>query len=83
MLALVNFFAVVVTVMRFQKHLITGYIVLAVAAWFMANRVVRTYGIRGATILYTILMAVLALIFAGIMFFFINRRSREVKLKKV
>ena len=82
MLALVNFFAVVVTVMRYQKHLITGYVVLAVAAWFMANRVVRTYGIRGATVLYTILMALLALIFAGLMFYFISRRSREVRLKK-
>jgi O-antigen/teichoic acid export membrane protein len=82
MLALVNFFAVVVTVMRFQKHLISGYIVMAVAAWLMANKVVRLYGIRGATILYTILMAVQALIFAGVTFYFIKRRGREVKTKK-
>lgn len=78
MLALVNFFAVVVTVMRYQKHLIFGYVVLAILAWLMANRTVRMFGIRGATILYTILMAGLAVIFAGVMFLFIKKRARSL-----
>lgn len=78
MLALVNFFSVVVTVMRYQKHLTSGYVVLAVLAWLMANRTVAAYGIRGATILYTVLMAALSLIFAGVMFFFIRKRAAEV-----
>ena len=46
----------------------------AFLAWLMANRTVRMYGIRGATILYTILMAGLAVIFAGVMFLFIKKR---------
>lgn len=78
MLALVNFFSVVVTVMRYQKHLSFGYVILAVLAWIMANRTVSLYGIRGATILYTSLMAALAAIFAGVMFFFIRKRARLV-----
>ena len=78
MLALVNFFSVVVTVMRYQKHLISGYVILAVLAWLMANKTVRMYGIRGATILYTLLMAGLAVIFVGIMFFFIKKRERSL-----
>ena len=78
MLALVNFFSVVVTVMRYQKHLIFGYVVLAVLAWLMANRTVRMYGIRGATILYTVLMAGLAVIFAAVMFLFIKKRARSL-----
>lgn len=75
MLALVNFFSVVVTVMRYQKYLTTGYVVLAGAAFIMANRVVRSYGIRGATILYTALMTVLAAIFAVIIVCFIRKRQ--------
>ena len=82
MLALVNFFAVIVTVMRYQKHLTSGYIVMAVIAWFLANRAVSTYGIRGATVLYTILMTIQAIIFAGISFYFINKRKKEVEKKE-
>lgn len=79
MLALVNFFTVVVTVMRQQKHLTAGYVIMAAAAWLMANRVVRQYGIRGATVLYTILMALQAMIFAGVTVYFILRKSRTIR----
>lgn len=77
MLALVNFYAVVITVMREQKHLTSGYVVMAIAAWFMSNRVVASHGIRGATVLYTVLMAVLSLIFFAITFWFIWKRYKE------
>ena len=77
MLALVNFYAVVITVMREQKHLTSGYVVMAVAAWFMSNRVVAARGIRGATVLYTVLMAALSLIFFAITFWFIWKRYKE------
>ena len=77
MLALVNFYAVVITVMREQKHLTSGYVVMAVAAWFMSNRVVAAHGIRGATVLYTVLMAALSLIFFAITFWFIWKRYKE------
>ena len=77
MLALVNFYAVVVTVMRYQKHLIAGYVVLAALAGIMSERVVGMYGIRGATVLYTVLMAGLSLIFFGITFWFIWKRRKE------
>lgn len=78
MLALVNFFSVVVTVMRYQKHLIAGYVMLAVIAFLLANRIVGSYGIRGATVLYSVLMACLAVIFAVVMTFFIERKRKEV-----
>lgn len=81
MLALVNFYAVVITVMREQKHLTSGYVVMAVAAWFMSNRVVAARGIRGATVLYTVLMAVLSLIFFAITFWFIWKRYKGTKGK--
>ena len=82
MLALVNFFSVVVTVMRYQRNLIGGYIVMAAAAFLMAHRIVGEYGIRGATILYTVLMAVLSVIFAGITFWYIYKRTKEGAMRE-
>lgn len=79
MLALVNFFSVVVTVMRCQKHLIAGYVILAIAAFFLANRTVGSYGIRGATVLYTSLMTVLAIVFASVMVFFVSRKKDRIR----
>jgi len=73
MLALVNFFAVVITVMRYQKSLTAGYVVLAVLAGLTANRAVGSYGIRGATMLYTSLMAVLSVVFALMTFRYIKK----------
>lgn len=78
MLALVNFYAVVITVMRQQRHLTIGYIAMAVIAGLLANRMVRAYGIRGATLLYTVLMAMLSIIFAAELFFFIRKRKRSL-----
>ena len=79
MLAFVNFFAVVVTVMRFQKHLTSGYAVMAVGAWLLSNRTVQAYGIRGASLLYTVLMTAQTLIFAVLTFYFIRKTGKEVK----
>ena len=79
MLALVNFFSVVITVMRFQQHLISGYVVVAILAWLMADKAVTQYGIRGATVMYSLVMAVLSLIFAAVLIYFIKKRARELK----
>lgn len=73
MLALVNFFAVIVTVMRYQNRLIVGYVIMSALAWIMSKSIVQQYGIRGACILYTLLMALQALIFAGITFYYISK----------
>ena len=77
MLALVNFYAVVITVMRYQQYLTIGYVVMAIFAGIMANKTVRVYGVRGATILYTALMALQSLIFAFILIFFINKTEKN------
>lgn len=63
MLALVNFFAIVITVIRYQHKLTIGYISAAVVAMAVSERVVSEYGITGAAVLYTSLMAVLAILF--------------------
>ena len=78
MLALVNFFSVVVTVMRCQRHLIAGYVIIAVLALLLAEKAVLRSGLRGAAVLYTILMGLLAAIFAFITFWFINKKRRHL-----
>lgn len=67
MLALVNFYTVVITVIRCQKHLTAGYIGVALIAWIMAGKFVQGYGIMGAAVLYTALMTLLAIVFAGVL----------------
>jgi O-antigen/teichoic acid export membrane protein len=78
MLALVNFYAVVITVMRYQRYLTFGYVAMAILAGIMANSMVRAYGIRGATVLYTILMSLQSLIFVAILIFFINKTEKTL-----
>ena len=77
MLAYVNFFPVVITVMRKQRYLTIGYIVLAVLAGLTAEKAVSAYGIRGATVLYTSLTGLLAVAFALMTFFYIKRSGRR------
>ena len=66
MLALANFFTVVVTVVRGQKHLFFGYIAAALAARLLSRYFVVNYGVPGAAILYATLMTLLSLLFAVI-----------------
>lgn len=75
MLAMVNFFSVVITVIRCQKHLALGYIFVAVVAKVLSNYFVRHYGIMGASVLYTGLMTLLTIVFAIILFVCVKKRK--------
>lgn len=77
MLALANFFTVVVTVMRYQRYLTVGYIIGSVAAFLMSGRIVKIYGITGATLLYTVLMTITTAIFAAVIVYFIRKKERQ------
>lgn len=78
MLALVNFFTMVITVTRYQKYLIWGYIVISAAFVLRGKTTAATYGIEGISIFYTAAMFVLALIFF-IYIIVISRISDERK----
>ena len=83
MLALVNFFTVVVTVIRRQSRLSIGYIATAVLAWLFSRYFVAHYGIMGAAILYTFLMTILALAFAIIMIVSIKKdKAKALQAKR-
>lgn len=63
MVALINFFTMVITVTRYQKHLMWGYLAISFGFLAFGKRVAENWGIRGISIFYTISVTVLALIF--------------------
>lgn len=77
MLALVNFFTVVVTIIRYQRFLTAGYVGVSVMAWLLSGFFVKNYGIMGAAILYTVLMSLLAAVFLVTMIVCIRAGKKE------
>lgn len=78
MLALVNFFNVVITVARHQKFLMIGYAVSSICAAIFANQVVSSWGLTGATVLYVALMTILAFSFGTILLVIIKKKRKEL-----
>lgn len=56
------FFNTVITIIRMHSTLIVCYGAAAIAAFGLSGFFVKNYGMRGATVLYTIIMAVLAVL---------------------
>lgn len=56
-----------ITVIRFQKSVAWGYVVVAILAFLLSEPVVRMYGIMGAVAMYTILMGGLSMCFGGLL----------------
>ena len=77
MLALVNFFNVVITVTRNQKYLMIGFITGAILAALLSNRAVSGWGITGASVLYVVLMSVMASAFGAILIIIIRREKAQ------
>ncbi len=67
----------VITIIRYQKSLMWGYVIVALLALLFSNRVVGSYGIMGASILYTVLMAILCVIFTGVFVYGVMRQVRR------
>lgn len=62
LMALVNFFTMVITVTRYQKHLIWGYLIISLVFLIGGKKAAIAYGIMGISVFYTITAIVLALI---------------------
>ena len=67
---------VVVTVVRGQKHLMVGYVAIALVAKILSHHFVSLYGIMGAVELYTGLMTLLALVFAIVLILCVKKRKK-------
>lgn len=70
----------VITIIRYQKSLMWGYGIVAILALLFSNRVVGAYGIMGAAILYTMLMAILCVIFTGLFVYGVVKEKTLVKV---
>lgn len=67
----------VITIIRYQKSLMWGYAAVAVMALLFSNKVVGAYGMLGASVLYTVLMGMLCVIFAVLFVIGIYKGKRE------
>lgn len=63
----------VITIMRQQKMLVYGYLIVAGLALLLSNEVVRKYEVLGATVLYTVLMLLLCICFSVFFIIGINK----------
>lgn len=64
----------VITIIRYQKSLMWGYVVMAALAYIFSDRIVRHYEMMGAAVLYAVLMGGLCLIFAGLFVYGVIRK---------
>ena len=77
MLAVVGFINIVLTILRHQRDLIWGYLVVAILAYFLSPIFVKQWNITGASWIYTILISALALIFAIVLIVRIKMGFKE------
>lgn len=76
-LGLVSFFAIVVTVLRKQKKLLWGYLVVAVLAKLLSPYFVQNFQILGASCIYMGMMFMLAVCFAFFLIYEIKVAFKE------
>ena len=80
MLAVVGYFCTLMTIMRKQKWVMYGFLLVSILSVFLSDYCVKNYGVRGASVLYTVLMTVLAAIFTGMLCIILGR-AKEWKEK--
>lgn len=68
-----------ITIIRMQRYLALGYGIIALLALLLSNPVVRVYEIRGAAVLYLILMTVLSAAFLGLFLWGVKKKSRQAE----
>lgn len=81
MVALINFFTMVITVTRYQKHLVWGYLFISLGFLLFGKKVAGDGGILGISLFYTAAVTVLALIFLAYILVIekIEKRRRKIK----
>lgn len=80
-LAFVNFLQMIITIARKQNLLIIGYLLAFLTFLFCGKMVVKSFGIVGISVFYTLLVSVIGLIFIGVTIGII-RKSRDGNDKK-
>lgn len=67
-LGLSGLFMTIITIIREQRFLLIGYIIVAMVALISSEKIVIDYGITGACWFYLILMIILSLFFMAVLF---------------
>lgn len=76
-LGLSGLLSAVITIIRYQKSLMWGYIVVAFLAFFFSDKIVSQFEMLGAAVLYAVLMGLLCLIFAFLFFLGIQKKHSQ------
>lgn len=74
MLALVNFFQMIITVARRQNYLMIGYVLAYVCFLLGGTRVVKQYGVMGISVFYLVVVTGIALVFAAFTYRIIKQK---------
>ncbi len=77
-LALSGLLNAMIVILRKENTIAVVYIFVSILALMFSNPIVRGYGILGAAVLYTGLMAVVSICFAFILSYAIFKKKREV-----
>ena len=70
------------TVMRYQNAILVGYSIVSVIAFLFSDKAVIDHGIRGAVIIYLILLGILSAIFLLVYLYGIFRRRKQIRTGK-
>lgn len=81
-LAISELLNIMLTIMRKQFILLIGYVFVTIIAWFFCNRMVMNLGVLGAALIYTGLMAFLALFFMVVFVCNFNVKQKQNKYKE-
>ncbi len=76
-LAYATYFSTVITIIREQKSMIICYGIAAAAAYVLSGILVKSYGIMGASVMYAIIMTVLAVLLGAITIWDLNKKLKK------
>lgn len=76
-LGMSGLFTTAITIIRYQKCFVWIYGVVAVLAFLLSNPAVRSYGIMGASVIYTVLMGMLCICLGFVLIIRILRESKN------
>ena len=72
-----NYFSTVITIIREQKSMIACYGIAAIFAYVLSGILVKSQGIFGASVMYAIIMTVLAVLLAVITLWKLNKNLKK------
>ncbi|MBQ9983282.1 MAG: lipopolysaccharide biosynthesis protein [Lachnospiraceae bacterium] len=81
MMAIVGFLSVIMTVMRQQKQLLYGYVIVAIVAYLVMGYMVKAFGMHGASVMFMLLISLLAFIFGIEVLYYCNKCKRQKDLQ--